>query len=424
MEFRRLEEYFVKTKAFSSVMDKLQRLGYVVIKGNPGDGKTATSLFIMKRLKDIGKIPIQIRTPSGWDEFVSPRENLIIFIDNIFGELSVSQTDITQWSNRFLEMKASVGSGIEGSDNVMIITIRNDIHEECCLSLKDDDFFLTATVDISDRYNKLSTMEMTMILEKYIPEVNNQSIIIDSEKFFSDVPNLGFPQCCRLFKDNPFLQKGGLSSFFQNPLYFLKDGFRKYIQNKETKMAVLVFILMQGGKVEKNALERSTSKLKASKIKAMEMCELKPSLIDFHKSIKSFLGSFLVLDNADGCYRFSHSSVQSSLFLVLGEICEMDDLICSCDYILLKHLTSSDCPTSKMDTLLITSEHFQCVAEKIISLIETRIPTVFASLAELILWQDETFFKEFLDINEKEKGKFLFQVDEESNSMMVHFAAA
>lgn len=424
MEYSRIEPYFVETRAFSNVMKNLQTLGYVVVKGNPGDGKTTISVYMIKRLMEKGKIPIQIRTPSDWDEFVSPNENLVIFIDNIFGELSLSQTDATQWSNRFLEMKALVGTAIEGNDNVIIITIRNDIHEECCQSLKDDRFFREAKVDISDRENKLSTMEMTQFLEKYVPDSTYQSCEIDSDTFFADVPNLGFPQCCRLFKDNVLLQGDGFPSFFQNPLHFLKEGFRKYILNKEMKMAVLVFLLMKGGKADMYEMEKPTSKSKVLKSKAMRMCEVSESLIDFHKAINLFLDSYLVLDNAEECYRFSHSSVQSSLFLVLGDICEIEDLIYNCDHTLLKYLTTKNCPKSKMDTLLIMKEQFECVAEKIVSLTETRIPSVFVSLAELILWQDDVFFKKFLVINSRKDGKFLYQVDEESNSMMVHFAAS
>jgi ankyrin repeat protein len=423
MEYSRIEPYFVKTRAFSNVLKKLHTCGYVVVKGNPGDGKTTIAVYVIKTLMEKGKIPIQIRTPSDWDEFVSPGENLVIFIDNMFGEFSLSQSDTTQWSNRFLEMKASVDTAVEGSGNLIIITIRNDIYEECCQSLKDDLFFRNATVDISDKENKLSTMEMTQFLEIYVPDSTDESFAIDSDTFFADVPNLGFPQCCRLFKDNAVLQEDGFPSFFKNPLYFLKEGFRKYIRNKEMKMAVLVFVLMKGGKVNRHEMEKSLPKSKDLKSKAMKMCEVQESFIDFHKAIYLFLDSFLVLDNADECYRFSHSSVQNSLFLVLGDICEIEDLIGNCDHTLLKYLTTKSCPKSKMDTLLIIEEQFECVAEKIICLIETRIPSVFASLAELVLWQDNVFYREFLVLNSRKEGKFLYQVDEESNSMMVHFAA-
>ena len=106
-------------------MEHLCEFGYVIVKGNPGDGKTTLSVFIMNHLIEKGKIPIQIRSPSDWDEFISPNENLLVFIDNIFGEISVSQTEVIQWSSRFPEIRTSVGFDVEGSDNMVIITIIN-----------------------------------------------------------------------------------------------------------------------------------------------------------------------------------------------------------------------------------------------------------------------------------------------------------
>ena len=40
--------------------------------------------------------------------------------------------------NRFPEIQTSVGTNVEGRDNMVIITIRND---ECRKSLKDESFF-------------------------------------------------------------------------------------------------------------------------------------------------------------------------------------------------------------------------------------------------------------------------------------------
>ena len=44
---------------------------------------------------------------------------------------------------------------------------------------------------------------------------------------------------------------------------------------------------------------------------------------------------------------------------------------------------------------MIEEENFACVSEKVISLVQRRIPTIYACLAELILWNDESFLEEF-----------------------------
>ncbi|XP_078329510.1 uncharacterized protein LOC111115061 [Crassostrea virginica] len=421
-ESQKLQQYFVETKASSSVIEHLCASGVVIVKGNPGDGKTTLSVFIMKLLKEKGKIPLQIRSPSDWDEFISPNENLLVFIDNIFGEISVSQTEVKQWSSRFPEIQTSVGFNVEGNDNMAIITIRNDIYEECKKSLKDESFFQEAIVDISDKDHKLSMEEMGQILEKYVSKDVYQSSMIDTGTFFNDVPNLGFPQCCRLFKDNIRFEKD-FPNFFKNPLHFLKEYFKKYIQNKEMKMAVLLFVLLQGGKVEKLSFEKQ-NKDEELKTEAMKMCKLCPDLIAYQRSIFAFTRSYLTFEDAEECYKFSHSSVESSLFLVLGDICDVNKLIKSCAYNQLRYLTSKNCPTSMMETLMIDKENFVCVSEKVISLVETRNPTIYACLAELILWNDEKFFEVFLETVRRRGQHFLSCIDEESKSMIVYFAAA
>ena len=44
---------------------------------------------------------------------------------------------------------------------------------------------------------------------------------------------------------------------------------------------------------------------------------------------------------------------------------------------------------------MIDEENFACVSEKVISLVQRRIPTIYVCLAELILWNDESFWKSF-----------------------------
>ena len=156
----------------------------------------------------------------------------------------------------------------------------------------------------------------------------------------------------------------------------------------------------------------------------MKMCRLKPDLKAFQNSIKSFAGSFLIFDSAEDCYKISHSSVETSLFLVLGDICDIDELVRNCAYNILQYLSTRNCPPSEMKRLEIAEKNFACVSEKIISLIGEHISVVYACLAELFLWNDETFCRKFENIISNHGGDFLFYIDEESKSMIVHFAAA
>lgn len=232
---------FVETQAFHQIMKVLKDKHYVVIKGNPGDGKTTLAYFALNILiSERGIKPLQLFKYSDWDKCVAPNaQNLAIFIDNLFGEFSVSNDVVTEWRNRFPQLKASVSD--RQNSMYIIIAIRNNIYNHC-KRRSTCEFLNPALVDISNHEDfQLSLTEMETIFSKYIPDT---PFLLSSLR--DKGPNIGFPQCCRLVKDNPALKEKGLT-FFENPLLFLKTELEDRFKSSDMGMAVLVCVLLYGG---------------------------------------------------------------------------------------------------------------------------------------------------------------------------------
>ncbi|XP_076078889.1 uncharacterized protein LOC143048910 [Mytilus galloprovincialis] len=231
IEYKKTSPFFVETKGYKEIRKLLNEKHSIVIKGNPGDGKTALAIHAMFELIQKGNRPLQIHSYKEFDKYVSPNQNLIIFIDNLFGEFSVSKDDVTQWSSRSKALEAAVFDGQRR--NYTIIAIRNDIYQESRRLLKSDDFLQSNVVDISHGCKfGLNSEEMGRMFTKYtdqcIPEVN----------WFDNLPKIGFPQCCRLYRDTEEIRKEGLD-FFKNPLKFLIKEIEFRLDDGDMKMAVL-----------------------------------------------------------------------------------------------------------------------------------------------------------------------------------------
>ncbi|CAG2215818.1 unnamed protein product [Mytilus edulis] len=182
---------FVETRAYNKIISTLSEKHYVVIKGNPGDGKTTLAYHAMRRLiNNQNKKPLQLFNYNEWTEFVIPDANLAIFIDNLFGEHTVSFDNVTHWSQRFPMIKASVSGGQHST--YVIICIRNDIYNQCQEMIYNE-FLNSAMVNISQGTEfELDRNEMESIFFKYIPESKQVLSQAQLTNLLNDVPKLGF----------------------------------------------------------------------------------------------------------------------------------------------------------------------------------------------------------------------------------------
>lgn len=214
-QHKAMQTLFVETRAFREILQTLKAKNFVIINGNQGDGKTTLAYNAMHFLTTRGKRPLEINMQSqhDWNIFTkSSKENLVILIDNVFGEYSVSSERVSQWSHQSRVLQDALSH--DERNNYLIITIRSEIYRQCGENITSDTFFNSAIVHISQgsKYG-LNEEEMKSIFQKNVPAgCNPKRMPIPS----INVRKLGFQQCCRLFKEIPKLRDMGIR-FFENP---------------------------------------------------------------------------------------------------------------------------------------------------------------------------------------------------------------
>ncbi|CAC5383048.1 unnamed protein product [Mytilus coruscus] len=272
MDYEQTSPFFVETKGYIRIRHLLDENHIIVIKGNPGDGKTSLAMHVMFDSMKQGKRPLQIHRYTEFDEYVSPNRNPSIFIDNLFGELSVSKDDVAQWSNRFKALQAAVCDG--DRRNNIVIAIQKDIYNESRKFLKSN----------GSKFG-LNSEEMRQMFTNYT------ELSFPERNFSDSLPNLGFPQCCRLYRDTQELRNQGLV-FFKNPLNFLI---------KELHLRLHV-----GGALP-TCILYDNSKNKEVKFTSMKICSVDKDLVKFQRAIdNNTFATAVQMNNEENCLKFKN----------------------------------------------------------------------------------------------------------------------
>ncbi|XP_062608649.1 putative ankyrin repeat protein RF_0381 [Saccostrea cucullata] len=158
---------FVKTRSFDRVKELLDNNGFVIIKGNPGTGKTTIAKMLMKELMDEGNSPLQLYKLTDLYGSISPGDGIVLFIDNLFGEFSLSRDDVQQFKAMRGMIQVLSESDSDKKSNSLIFVLRNDIYKEYAQIGCDDDFFLSSLVDLSSKENSLLKEEILQLSQKY-----------------------------------------------------------------------------------------------------------------------------------------------------------------------------------------------------------------------------------------------------------------
>lgn len=129
---------FVETRALRGVVERLQKYGIAILIGKFGDGKTATSFEVMRRVSaEEDKIPIQIQSGSTWQAAINIKSKHIVLIEDIFGKGCFRLDLVKSWLPYF----HSIRTCAEHGNISVLITSRKDIMFEamrCISSLTDD----------------------------------------------------------------------------------------------------------------------------------------------------------------------------------------------------------------------------------------------------------------------------------------------
>ncbi|XP_062608651.1 uncharacterized protein LOC134270452 [Saccostrea cucullata] len=407
---------FVKTHAFERAKELLDNNGYVVIKGNPGTGKTTIAKMLMKELMDEGNSPLQLYKLTDLYENISPGDGIVVFIDNLFGEFTLYNDDVQECKARADMTKVLIENDIDNKSNRLIFTLRNDIYQECVQNECDNDFLMSSLVDLSSKENALLTDEILQLSEKY----ELSEYIKDKKLIYkiSEMPlAIGFPQCCKLARGNEDF-KQNVIAFLPNAMTFMRDYFKTLLKKRTVKTAVLVYLLLNGGKVEFELIHNPRRDLELKR-DSLEFAGLQNSYVnDFEDSILCFEGFLITHDTIENIYKFAHSSVQESIFSVLF-LSNPEKMIQMCYPSLLMTLTT--CKNPKSTQVYIEQGLFKYVARRIANIIEKGDVIGYSSISSLDLWNDSNFHEHVLQ-SEECTSKFKTCRDTNGDSVVVHFS--
>ncbi|XP_033730889.1 uncharacterized protein LOC117320399 [Pecten maximus] len=411
---------FFPTKSLQDAHQKLLENKIVIIQGNSGDGKSSTALELLRLLccnEEEGqhkrcRQPLQLHDIKDMD-WVAPKSQLVIYFDDIFGKNVVCQEDVKEWEKREKEINAKL-CGNESESNYLVITIRSGIFNS--LSGLGKLFTKENIVDLSQYKEE---KEKLALLRLYQPKTEFVKWTDDEEKqIVASAPDIGFPQCCRLFRDTPSLQTERVK-FFERPLHYFKSSLSKL---EDGKFHGLLYLFLNGGSVVEHDLDPSIENIEESeKMKAafaFDVVEvnLTPELIHkiekkkaefVKKSLKCLLGWLVKKDSIQKkkngeyypCFKFNHDSIEETVALLYGEETPIGYML-NCPRKFLSYVTttkntpnrrviSSDNQTNAMYKRIVTE--FQSVDPK-----SDLYLSEYDYLATLDVWTDTLFLQGFI----------------------------
>ncbi|XP_069107788.1 uncharacterized protein [Argopecten irradians] len=416
---------FIKTRSLLDIQQKLLKNKIVIIQGNTGDGKSSIALELLRLLcldqvqQNRCRQPLQLHDIKDLD-LVAPKSQLVIFIDDIFGKNVVCPDEVREWEKR----ERSVDFTFCGDDkeaNYMIITTRSGILNS--IHSLEAPFIEQNIVDLSKYTDELEKLELLL---SYEPKVGFVKWTDDEKNcIVKSAPDIGFPQCCRLFRDTPNLQTERVN-FFRKPFQYLKSALSRL---ENWKFGGMLYLFLNGGRVIESSLDPSNDNIEESEnmkaafandvIKVHPTHELgckrgrKTELVK--ESLECLMGWLVKKDSIQKqgkrcpCYVFNHDSIEETVALLYGEKTPIG-YIKNCPRKFLSYVTKA---TDKPNTIRMCSDdqtnamYERTVTEfKCIDPVSDWYLCEWEYLVSLDVWSDPLFrhgFITWLDIQDVHK---------------------
>ncbi|XP_033750139.1 uncharacterized protein LOC117334562 isoform X3 [Pecten maximus] len=329
---------FIATKSFCDAREKLLKNRIVIIQGNTGDGKSSIAIELLRSLcseeeqqKNLCRQPLELYDIKDLDS-VAPKSQLVVYLDDIFGKNAVCYADVEEWEKRQKAVLSKFCESEHSESNFLVITIRSGILNSLDSSCLENIFTEQNIIDLNEYKDEKEKLEL---LRLYEPKDEFVKWTDDEEKeIIRSAPDIGFPQCCRLFRDTPALQEERLN-FFRRPFHFMKSALAKL---KDGKFYGLLYLFLNGGKLMENDLDPSSENINNKLLEAAFAVDVvrviptselmynkgrKPEFVK--ESLESLLGSLVkkefteIEGGFDSYYKFNHDSIEETVAFLYGE---------------------------------------------------------------------------------------------------------
>lgn len=277
--------YFVQTKAYKKVENKIKDNNLVIVKGMSGSGKSAIIQHIaLKYRAESWMVKPVIDAREFKDAYLSGkmRKNKTIFVVNDpFGKESFDEMLYNSWERIEDTMKTCLQT------EKIIMSCRSCVLQNSRVDGIFND--MSNIVDVNNGQLELTDDEKRQILEKYTSTFLNLS----EEKRNEIVQNEAyFPLLCKLFSKNEKYQTD-VARFFKEPVEVLREEIREYKNtSKEKYCALLLLSFFNDELCVENLQENELSKSKfqrALKLSEMEKNTRTSNVDDALNSLNGFL---------------------------------------------------------------------------------------------------------------------------------------
>ncbi|XP_060078365.1 uncharacterized protein LOC132557854 [Ylistrum balloti] len=376
-----------RTAAEKAVVKRIKDYHMVVISGVTGEGKTTLGREICKKLRDGNldesikrKTPILITVPQDWSDVVNDKDDIVVFVDDIFGKTNYQTGLLNGWSPFFDRILQCLHKG-----NVcLVVTSRTHIlkdarRESGVLSEMISDHILSEkkTVDLTVDH-KLTYNERLDIYNKHSNQrqaggrvMSTMPLTYHEIRLFPSNISIGFAQICNLFFTNDtFFEKG--EKFFGNPLQMLTEEIERMRLTEPHKYFALVYCFLNDQTLDSRKLNRlKMEKDDYENLKVLaEVCGVIHTgnvLAMLKDGLNALDRTYLTRQNT--VFTFGHQSIADSVSLVFGK--ENPELIlekCS-NRVILEQLDVAGDDETELCTLHVPVDCFGHLSKRIYRMI-------------------------------------------------------
>ncbi|XP_021366445.1 uncharacterized protein LOC110458824 isoform X8 [Mizuhopecten yessoensis] len=439
------KKLWVDTKGFVEAKKTLleNELHVVIIKGNSGDGKTSIACQLLRELctctteadgkRRRGRQPLELNYIKDLDKLAN-KSHLAIFLDDLFGKNVVCKEDLKELKKIERHLLSKL-RGVEHSEvNFLIITIQSLIFNSVRKHLTGKLFSESSIIDLtSSKY--IDFQDKTKLLRRYEPEHKEFEAWKDDEvdKIVKLAPDIGFPQCCRLFRDSPTLQKKRVA-FFETPFHFLKS---LMTQLTGGHFYGLVYLFLKEGQVTKTDLDPENENRDQTLLDAafaVDVINVDPTPEVLYKtgtteyvqkSLEQLVG-FLVKNveveirkqdyqefTRVCAFRFNHDSIEQTVAILYGEKTHVG-FIKNCPRTFLSYIATKATNRHTEHSIVLTEEEHTALYSRLLREFDdirlkyqevaySDIWYLYHCITLMDVWADINFMKGFLGWLDDEK---------------------
>lgn len=325
--------------------------------------------------------PMIIRTANEWRSAMNSEENTAVFLDDIFGRLTLNKKRYSEWESIFPDIEACISD--VNSSVYLIIAMNKYIFRQIKNRLRQNELFSNIdryVVDISD--NDREDRELIFTKQLNNPKgrqryeitthdtriTGNSSIIQIHERDFQnilDIPNtIAFPSCCSLYVNDETCQAQG-TEFFRSPTEVLYPDIETLCESDTHACLLLSLILF--AKTDITPGDLFNKDMNASLIQHLgKLCSVRNDDFEYLSGkleckMKHLRG--ILVENTSNKLSYISKAIQVSMIKVFGTI-NMKFLIEKLDFeLLVKHTTSIEMNDQKV---CIDDYHFDTLAQRFV----------------------------------------------------------